>query len=143
MRRAVLWVTWGIAIGILLAAILLPNTGLAQLRSDLRWFNQAISWTEKQWPQLDMIHIIMFSSLTLLVRLTWPKTPLRWLLVAMVATAATTELVQIWVPGRRASWSDLGQDLIGLGAAALVLMIFRHPHRFGRSARLETPSDHP
>lgn len=143
MRRTVLWMTWGIAIGILLVAIFLPNTGLAQLRSDMRWFSQAISWTEKKWPMLDMIHILMFGTLTLLARLTWPKTPLHWLLTAMVVTAATTELVQLWVPGRRASWSDLGQDLIGVAVAALVLILFRSLHRLGHSARPETPTDHP
>lgn len=122
MRRTVLWLVWGMAIGILLVAIFLPNTGLAQLRSDVRWFSRAISWTEKQWPMLDMIHILMFGALTLLARLTWPKTPIGWLLMAMIATAATTELVQLWVPGRRASWSDWGQDLIGIAVAAVVLM---------------------
>lgn len=137
MRRTVLWLVWGMAIGILLVAIFLPNTGLAQLRSDVRWFSRAISWTEKQWPMLDMIHILMFSTLTLLGRLTWPKTSMGWLLLAMIATAAITELVQLGVPGRRASWSDFGQDLIGIGVAAAVLTSISIVRRLFKSDRRE------
>lgn len=123
MRRFLLWLLWASALALLVAAIFLPNTGLAQLRSDFRWLSRIISWTEKQWPALDMIHIVMFFTLTLLTRLTWPRWLVwQWLMV-MVAVAAVTELVQLSVPGRRASWSDFQQDLIGVATAYLAWLV--------------------
>ena len=133
MRRAVLWLLWASALALLAAAVLLPNTGLAQLRSDFRWLSQAISWTERQWPALDMIHIAMFFSLTLLARLTWPRLRVWQWLTTMVAVAAVSELVQLGVSGRRASWSDFQQDLIGIAAAFLIWHVARSlAHNFRR-----------
>lgn len=120
MRRALLWLAWGSALAMLVAAIFLPNTGLAQLRSDFRWLSRSISWTEQQWPALDMIHVLMFGGLTLLARLTWPLASFLQLGSALVVVAAVTEVVQLWVPGRRASWSDFSQDLVGIAAGLTV-----------------------
>lgn len=123
MKRLLLWLLWISALALLVAAIFLPNTGLAQMRSDFRWLSRAISWTEKQWPGLDMVHIAMFFALTLLTRLTWPRWHAwQWLLV-MVVVAAASELAQLGVPGRRASWSDFQQDLIGIQAGWMILMV--------------------
>lgn len=123
MKRLLLWLLWISALALLAAAIFLPNTGLAQLRSDFRWLSRAISWAERQWPGLDMVHIVMFFALTLLTRLTWPTWRIwQWLLM-VVAVAAVSELAQLGVPGRRASWSDFQQDLIGILAAWMIWMV--------------------
>lgn len=125
MRRLLLWVLWGGALFLLVLAIFLPNTGLAQLRVDIPWFGRTISWIEHRWPSLDMIHILMFFALSLLTRLSWLNLSAAAWLVLMVSVAAASELVQLMVPGRRASWSDFQQDLIGIAAAFFVTILLR------------------
>ena len=122
MKRSVLIATWVVLLAVILTAILLPNYGLAQLRVEQPWFSRLISWSEKTFPQLDTIHILMFFSLTVLCRLTWGLTFFSTLM-GPVLVGAATEIIQLWVPGRRASWSDFGQDLIGISIAACACLI--------------------
>lgn len=101
-------------------AVLLPNTVLADLRSNYRPFGQAINWLEHVYLPINLIHIVLFLGLGLVLALALPRvrrvTQTWWI----VLLAAATELVQLWVPGRSARLSDFAADLAG-GAAGLMV----------------------
>ena len=101
-------------------AVMLPNTVLADLRSDYRRFGQAINWLEHVYLPINLIHVVLFFGLGLLLALALPAvrrvTQVWW--VALLAAA--TELVQLWVPGRSAKLGDFAADIAGGSAGLLV-----------------------
>ena len=121
------WLTWlarvllGGAVVIVAVAVLLPNTWLAELRLQWRWFSHMISRTEELWPAVDMVHVVMFAAVGVLLALAFPAWRFRRLLLAIAVLAAVSEFVQIWVPGRTASVGEAVLDVVA-GAAGLLLV---------------------
>ena len=112
------------AIGVVVVAVLLPNTWMAELRVQWRWFSEAINRVEALWPAVDMVHVVMFGGLGLLLVLAFPAVRLRVLYLALATLAVLTEFVQIWIPGRTASVGEVLLDLVaglaGMGVAWLL-----------------------
>lgn len=104
-----------LAVGVLLivAAVLLPNTVLAEWRSEIRWLGQAANQVEGWWPGVNVVHVLMFAVLGLLARAAWPALGTARLLAVLLAFAALTELLQFWAPGREPRLVDVGYDLLG------------------------------
>lgn len=122
-RRIGLWLIWAAALGLLSTAIFLPNTELARLRSEFVWLSRTISWTEKQWPTLDAIHIALFAGLTVLAAVSWPRSAWPRVGAGLLSLAAITELCQFWVPGRRPSWGDFTQDVLGIALGCVLVLL--------------------
>ncbi|MCA0197294.1 MAG: VanZ family protein [Proteobacteria bacterium] len=110
----------GAAVALVAVAVLLPNTRLAALRLHWSWFSEAINRVEALWPTVDMVHVVMFGAVGVLLALAYPAArPVR-LLLAIVALAAVSELVQLWVPGRTAS---VGEAMLDVAAAGVGLLL--------------------
>ena len=109
------------AIGVVVVAVLLPNTWMAELRVQWRWFSEAINRVEALWPAVDMVHVVMFGAVGVLAALAFPAVRLGRLLLAIAALACATELAQIWVPGRTASVGEAVLDVVA-GAAGVLLV---------------------
>ncbi|KAF1695322.1 hypothetical protein CSC64_03485, partial [Pseudoxanthomonas koreensis] len=118
------WLTWLARAALVLAllvvavAVLLPNTQLAALRVASPWLSHAISRTEMLWPAVDMVHVVMFAAVGLLAALAFPAVRFGRLLLVLFVLAASTEFVQIWVPGRTSSLFEVVLDVVA-GAVGL------------------------
>lgn len=121
------------ALGVVIVAVLLPNTWLAELRVQWHWFSEAINRVEALWPAVDMVHVVMFGGVGALLALALPAWRLGRLLLALVALACATEFVQIWVPGRTAS---IGEAVLDVAAGAAGLMLIVGLRRLGCSPTL-------
>ena len=124
------WITWAAraalaaATPLLAVAILLSSSQMALLRGAWPWLGLKIDQTEKLWPAVDMVHVVMFGGLGLLLVLAFPAVRLRALFLGLAALAVLTELVQVWIPGRTASVGEVLLDLVaglaGMGVAWLL-----------------------
>ena len=113
------------AIGVVVVAVLLPNTWMAELRVQWRWFSEAINRVEALWPAVDMVHVVMFGAVGVLLALAYPAArPVR-LLLAIVVLATVSELVQLWVPGRTASVGEAMLDVAAAGVGLLLVALVR------------------
>ena len=108
------------AIGVVVVAVLLPNTWMAELRVQWRWFSEAINRVEALWPAVDMVHGVMFGAVGVLAALAFPAVRFGRLLLAIAALACATELAQIWVPGRTASVGEAVLDVVAAIAGMLL-----------------------
>ena len=108
------------AIGVVVVAVLLPNTWMAELRVRWRWFSEAINRVEALWPVVDMVHVVMFGAVGVLAALAFPATRLGRLLLAIVVLAVVSEFVQIWIPGRTASVGEAVLDVVAAIAGMLL-----------------------
>ena len=129
-RRQPLWLTW-LARMLLLAtlpvvavAILFSNTQMAALRRAWPWLSQTISRVERLWPAVDMVHVVLFGGLGLLLVLACPVVRLRALFLGLAALAVLSEVVQIWIPGRTASFGEVLLDLVAGGLGMGVAWLF-------------------
>ena len=132
MRMQPAWITWlvrlvlAVAAPLLAVAILLSSSQMAALRGAWPWLGLKIDQTEKLWPAVDMVHVVMFGGLGLLLVLAFPAVRLRALFLGLAALAVLTELVQIWIPGRTASVGEVLLDLVagglGMGVAWLLAL---------------------
>ena len=67
-------------------------------------------------------HVMAYAGTMLLAGLAWGgSTPLPRIGLRLVLYATALELAQLFVPGRNASFADLGSGVIGIIAAGLVL----------------------
>lgn len=109
---------------IVAVAILLSSAQMATLRGAWPWLGLKIDQTEKLWPAVDMVHVVLFGGLGLLLVLAFPAVGLRALYLAIAVLAVLTEFVQIWIPGRAASVGevllDLAAGMVGMGIAWLL-----------------------
>lgn len=96
-----------VAAGLLAVAILLPSSQMTRLRHAWPWLGLKIDQTERLWPAVDMVHVVLFGGLGLLLVLAFPAVRLRVLYLALAALAVLTEFVQIWIPGRTASVEEV------------------------------------
>jgi VanZ family protein len=72
-------------------------------------------------------HALAFVVLTLCARRAFPAAPLALLACAGVAFGGFIEIVQLFVPGRSAEWSDLAADAVGIALALLPHALRRRP----------------
>ena len=112
-----------IALGVV--AVLLPNTWMAELRVQWRWFSEAINRVEALWPAVDMVHVVMFGAVGVLAALAFPAVRFGRLLLAIAALACATEFAQIWVPGRTASVGEAMLDVAAAGVGLLLVALVR------------------
>ncbi|HTO70257.1 MAG TPA: VanZ family protein [Myxococcota bacterium] len=73
--------------------------------------------------QLDLLHIPLFTGLALVTL--WAVVASRWtrallVFVALAAFAAGDEILQLWVPGREASFADFARDALGVGIGIVI-----------------------
>lgn len=123
-HRTAIWLFFS-ALLLITAAVLLPNTDLSWMRSNWLWFNLSMGWIERANLPFNLTHAILFTGLGASARLSFARLrlcPGAWL---MALFAGATELVQIWVPGRHARWSDFAVDLISMAFGAVLAHAFR------------------
>ena len=124
------WITWlarlalGVATPLVAVAILLSSAQMAALRDAWPWLGLKVDQTERLWPAVDMVHVVLFGGLGLLLVLAFPAVRLRALFLGLAALAVLTELVQVWIPGRTARVGEVLLDLVaglaGMGVAWLL-----------------------
>ena len=136
------WITWAAraalatAAPLLAVAILLSSSQMALLRGAWPWLGLKIDQTEKLWPALDMVHVVLFGGLGVLLVLALPAVRLRALFLGLAALAVLTELVQVWIPGRTASVGEVLLDLVAGGLGMGVAWLFALALGWRRSDRL-------
>lgn len=111
----VLAVGWVVLTTLLLLA---PSSNLPNLPG---WLSSAVT----AWIDLA-VHSLLFLVLGLLVErslaVLWPLGRSRaWTLLGGLLYACATELAQLLIPGRTASWGDLAADALGLSISILLL----------------------
>ena len=118
-------VALALALLVVIVAVLLPNSQLAELRIASPWLSNAISRTEELWPAVDMVHVVMFSGVGLLTALAFPAVGFGRLLLVLFVLAAATEFVQIWIPGRTSSLFEVLLDVAAAAIGLLPVFMFR------------------
>ena len=101
------------ALLLVVVATTLPNTSLAWLRAEYRWFGQPLNWIESHFAVVGLIHIMLFALLGGAASVALRHWPISLLLSLLVALAALSELVQFWIPGRTPRISDFTADVVG------------------------------
>lgn len=99
-------------VGVLvLIAVLLPNTGIAWMRSHWRWFNAPLLLVERIGGPVNLVHAGLFLLLGAAAAFAFPRW--RWLgaAMAMLAFGAVSELLQLFAPGRHVRLADVAVDL--------------------------------
>lgn len=72
----------------------------------------------------DYGHLVAYALLTFLVGAgCWIR--LRYVFVLIVAFGAAMEIMQIWIPKRQGSFSDLGFDIAGIVLGSVLLMFLQ------------------
>ena len=91
-------------------------------RAQVRWFLMVLTAV----LSLDsLVHLLFFALLAVSgFRPWWSQYRLQFVLF-LVALAGLTECLQALVPGRSASWSDLGRDLAGSGIGLGLCLLWR------------------
>lgn len=110
---------------IVLIAILLPNSRLAALRIAYPWLSGAISRTERLCPDIDMVHVAMFSVLGFLAALSYPRVWHGRIILVIFVLAAATEFFQIWIPGRTSSLVEVLLDVAAASLGMLPILLVR------------------
>ena len=67
--------------------------------------------------ELDLLHIPLFTGLALVTlwAIVGPRNKrLLWVLVGLTLFAGVDEILQLWVPGRVASFADFARDTLGI-----------------------------
>lgn len=99
-------------VGVLvLIAVLLPNTTIAWMRLNWRWFNAPLLLVERIGGPVNLVHAGLFLLLGFMIAFAFPRW--RWLGagVALLAFGAGSELLQLFAPGRHVRFSDVAVDL--------------------------------
>ena len=70
---------------------------------------------EVQFVSFKSAHVVCYAVMAVLSGWLHVAPPRRWLLLVFLsAHAGLTELLQLYVPGRTASWADVGIDHVGI-----------------------------
>lgn len=101
-------------------AMMLTSHAMAVLRIDIPLLSESMSWLEVLNLPFDMDHVAFFAMMTIAARLLLPRLHWWWFMLAVGALAASTELIQFWIPGRTPKLLDARDDLVG-GAAGLLI----------------------
>ncbi len=112
------------------AYALLPSGAVAYLRNGYRWFGRPLDFLEALPDPLNLAHLLLFALLAVMLMLALPR-DVGWrgrafAFAALVGVGALVELLQLMVPGRRASLVDFFNDVVGaaIGCAMVVGMAF-------------------
>ena len=73
---------------------------------------------------VDAYAHVFFGALIALL-LAWLGAPVLIVLMAIISLGAVIELMQIWIPGRSATWSDMAGNVAGALIGLLVLSLGR------------------
>ena len=114
-----------LVVAVIAAAVLLPSTVMAALRRQIPWFSQVLSWLDHVMPSVDLVHLICFGALTVCTVFAWPRVSWRLKVGGLLGFAALSEMVQIWVPGRRPSGADFVDDLTGMALGLFLWALLR------------------
>ena len=91
-------------------------------RAQVRWFLMVLT---AELSLDSLVHLLFFALLAVSgFRPWWSQYRLQFVLF-LVALAGLTECLQALVPGRSASWSDLGRDLAGSGIGLGLCLLWR------------------
>jgi VanZ family protein len=73
---------------------------------------------------VDAYAHVFFGALIALL-LAWLEAPVLIVLMAIISLGAVIEVVQIWIPGRSATWNDMAGNVAGALIGLLVLSLGR------------------
>ena len=106
---------------IVLLSVLLPNTGIAWMRDHWAWFNWPMLLIERTNSVVNLVHAILFLMLGMAVRLAFPRWRAGRVTWAILLLGISTEVLQIWAPGRHPRYMDVIVDVVTgvLGWAAM------------------------
>jgi len=71
-------------------------------------------------PWDKLLHLALFATLTVALRLALPRLPLAMIATLAIGFALADELHQAWVPGRHPDWEDGLADLAGIAGGLLL-----------------------
>jgi putative inorganic carbon (hco3(-)) transporter len=102
-----------------IVAMALTSTEMAWLRQIVQPLSRAMSWLERLETPFDMDHVAFFTALAFAARLLGPSVRGWWFIAVFAALAASTELMQYWVPGRTPKLLDARDDMVGTAVGLL------------------------
>ena len=110
---------------LVLVAMLLSSSQMADVRVGLPWLSATMNWLEMQQTPFDLDHVAFFALVGLAMRLLLPRASNWVLLLLLAALAGTTELLQFSTVGRTPRVADARDDVLGatLGLALGVLLL--------------------
>ena len=85
---------------LVLVAMLLSSSQMADVRVGLPWLSATMNWLEMQQTPFDLDHVAFFALVGLAMRLLLPRASNWVLLLLLAALAGTTELLQFSTVGR-------------------------------------------
>ena len=113
---------------VILLAVLLPNGDLAWMREHWAWFNRPMLWIENTGGPVNLVHLALFVLLGAGMRLGWPGLSWRSWLCVLLLLGVSTEVAQVWIPGRDPRVSDVVVDVVagmlGWGMVAVACRAF-------------------
>lgn len=119
-RAATTWVLLALT-GVVVISVLLPNTAIAWMREHWTWFNRPMIWIENLHSQVNLVHLLLFLPLGTALQWAWPDARMWRAASVLLLLGLSTELVQVWVPGRHPRVTDILVDvaagMLGWGLA--------------------------
>lgn len=103
-----------LALAVLAATALVPNTTLAWIRAGQPWLSEGINQIEALWPGGDTVHMVAFVLLGVIARTALPAVRAGWIVLGALLFSVLTELLQFYVPGRTPLLADVRDNLLGL-----------------------------
>jgi VanZ like family len=102
-------------------AVAVPKPILAALQQNYWWFGGPIGFFEGISVTGEPIHIVLFAVLAVVARTFFSTTSVVKLVLSMVLFAGLTEGIQLFSPGREASFNDLNANLAGIATGLVVV----------------------
>ncbi|GAB3668847.1 VanZ family protein [Ramlibacter alkalitolerans] len=113
-----------VVLACVLALMVVPYGAIEFLRGQFAWANRVADVFDEIMPGGDLDHVAAFAVLGVAVWFAFPAARAWRVVLAFVAMGALSELVQLWMPGRRPElWHavlDVAGGLAGYGLAWLV-----------------------
>lgn len=106
-------------LAVVFVAMMLTSHAMAVLRLSVPQLSEAMSWLETIDLPFDMDHVAFFTAITFAARMLLQRLRWWWIVLAVAALAASTEVIQYWVPGRTPKLLDARDDLVGGGIGLL------------------------
>lgn len=120
-----------VALAVALFALLAPASTILDLKIWVAsWLPHAAEFKDSDLLRDadKWVHLAIFLVLGGLGLQAWRRhSQRRQLLIGLLLMACGTELLQHYIPGRSASFADLGVDIVGLLPGMLVLLMQRRP----------------
>ena len=103
---------FGAMIAFMLAAVLMPGSGLQWFRRHSDLFDHYVLWNDTHANVFDIGHMVLFALLGYAAAQALAAWRGWQVVVALALLGASSELAQIWIPGRHARVSDFVTDVV-------------------------------